>query len=86
MSFTVKGICQHGELVHRRKTSEAALKKARELLRTGCYDIHIVTPEGRDYASAEFGDLPRTNANAAERSDQKKRAHPIPGSHQRFPR
>jgi hypothetical protein len=66
MSFTVKGICQHGELVHRRKTSEAALKKAREMSRTGCYDIHIVTPQGRDYAAAEFGDIPRTPT--AERS------------------
>jgi hypothetical protein len=60
MSFTVRGMCKHGELVHRRKTSEAALKKARELSRMGCYDVHIVTPEGRDYASSEFGDLPRS--------------------------
>lgn len=60
MSFTVKGNCQHGELIHRRKTPEAALKKARELSKTGCYNLHIVTPEGRDYASSEFGDLPRT--------------------------
>jgi hypothetical protein len=74
MSFTVKGLCQHGELVHRRKTSEAALKKAREMSRTGCYDVHIVTPEGRDYAAAEFGDIPRTPA--AERSVRK------PGPHQ----
>ncbi len=50
MSFTVKGRCKHGELAHRRSTPEAALKKARELARTGCYDVHIVTPEGRDYA------------------------------------
>ena len=84
MSFTVKGICQHGELVHRRKTSDAALKKAREMSRTGCYDIHIVTPEGRDYASAEFGDIPRTPL--AKRSGQKIGAHPISGPHQRFPR
>jgi hypothetical protein len=60
MSFSIKAMCRHGELVHRRKTSEAALKKAREMSRTGCYDIHIITPEGRDYASSEFGDLPRT--------------------------
>ena len=60
MSFSIKAMCKHGELVHRRKTSEAALKKAREMSRTGCYDIHIITPEGRDYASSEFGDLPRT--------------------------
>jgi hypothetical protein len=60
MNFTVKAHCQHGELVHRRKTPEAALRKARELLRGGCYDVHIVTPEGRDYASSEFADIPRT--------------------------
>ena len=60
MTFTVRGMCKHGELLHRRKTSEAALKKARELAHTGCYDVHIITPEGRDYASSEFGDLPRS--------------------------
>jgi hypothetical protein len=71
-------------LIHRRKTAEAALKKARELAKTGCYDLHIVTPQGRDYASSEFGDLPRTPV--AERPVQKTRAHPVAGSHQRFPR
>ena len=60
MNFTVTGRCQHGELAHRRSTPEAALKKARELAKSGCYDVHIVTPEGRDYASPEFGDLPRS--------------------------
>jgi hypothetical protein len=30
--------------------------------RAGCYDIYITTPEGRDYHSSEFGDLPRTRA------------------------
>jgi hypothetical protein len=64
MTFSIRAMCRHGELVHRRKTSEAALKKAREMSRTGCYDIHIVTPEGRDYAASEFGDLPRTPAVA----------------------
>ena len=83
MSFTVKGIGKHGELVHRRKTSEAALKKAREMSRTGCYNVHIVTPEGRDYASAEFGDIPRTPV--AERSNQKNRVGSVAGS-ERFPR
>jgi hypothetical protein len=60
MSFTVKANCQHNsQLIHRRKTPEAALKKARELLKT-CYEVHIITPEGRDYASSEFGELPRS--------------------------
>jgi hypothetical protein len=60
MSFTVKANCHHGsQVIHRRKTPEAALKKARELLKT-CYEVHIITPEGRDYASSEFGELPRS--------------------------
>jgi hypothetical protein len=60
MNFTVKANGLHGiQLIHRRKSPEAALKKARELLKT-CYEVHIITPEGRDYASSEFGDLPRT--------------------------
>jgi hypothetical protein len=62
MSFSIKAMCKHGELVHRRKTAEAALKKAREMSRAGCYDIYITTPEGRDYHSSEFADLPRTPA------------------------
>jgi hypothetical protein len=61
MSFTVKANCQHGsQLIHRRKSPEAGLKKARELLKI-CYEVHIITPEGRDYASSEFGDIPRTS-------------------------
>ncbi|QOZ32836.1 hypothetical protein XH92_15030 [Bradyrhizobium sp. CCBAU 53421] len=59
MSFTVKARCKFGEIVYRRATPEAALRKAKELSGS-CYDIHIVTPEGRDYASSEFGDLPRS--------------------------
>jgi hypothetical protein len=60
MSFTVKAKCKFGEILYRRKTSDAALRKAKELSKAHCYDIHIVTPEGRDYDSSEFGDLPRT--------------------------
>ena len=62
MSFSIKAMCQHGDLLHRRKTAEAALKKAREMSRAGCYDIYITTPEGRDYHSSEFADLPRSPA------------------------
>ena len=60
MSFSVKAKCRHGEMLHRRKTAEAALRKAREMSRAGCYDITITTPQGRDYHSSEFADLPRT--------------------------
>ena len=72
MSFSIKARCQHGDLGHRRKTAEAALKKAREMSRAGCYDIYITTPEGRDYHSSEFADLPRTPA--AGRTHQKTRS------------
>jgi hypothetical protein len=64
MSFSIKAMCRHGDLVHRRRTSDAALKKAREMSRAGCYDITITTPEGREYHSSEFADLPRTPAVA----------------------
>jgi hypothetical protein len=43
MSFTVKANCQIGsQLIHRRKSPEAALK-TRELMKT-CYEVHIITP------------------------------------------
>ena len=75
MSFSIKAKCRDGELFHRRKTAEAALKKAREMSRAGCYDIYITTPEGRDYHSSEFSDLPRTPMT--ERPVRK--SHPTPG-------
>jgi hypothetical protein len=84
MSFSIKAICQHGEIVHRRKTPEAALKKAREMARSGCYNLHIITPEGRDYHSSEFGDLPRSPV--AERSIQKTHLPHTRGPISRFPR
>ncbi len=61
MSFTVKAMCKHGELAHRRKTIEAALRKAREMSKTGCYDIHIITPKDEitiHRNSATFQDRP----------------------------
>ncbi|MBR0753394.1 hypothetical protein JQ604_14485 [Bradyrhizobium jicamae] len=66
MSFAIRAKSRHGELVHRRKTADAALKEAREMSRSGCYDVTITTPEGREYHSSEFSDLPRSRA--AERS------------------
>ena len=71
MSFSIKARCKDGELLYRRKTPEAALKKAREMSRTGCYEIYITTPEGRDYHSSEFADLPRTPvARPSEKTQQ----------------
>jgi hypothetical protein len=74
MSFSIRAKCKHGELLHRRATAEGALKKAREMSRTGCYDIYITTPQGRDYHSSEFADLPRTPAPGAR---PRKLIHPI---------
>ena len=59
-------MCKHGELLHHRKTAEAALKKAREMSRAGCYDIYITTPEGRDYHSSEFADLSHARRQAID--------------------
>ena len=78
MSFSIKARCQHGDLAHRRKTAEAALKKAREMSRAGCYDIYITTPEGRDYHSSELADLPRTPAAAREHPKTQPSDKPIP--------
>ena len=80
MSFSIKAMCQHGDLVHRRKTAEAALKKARQMSRAGCYDITITTPEGRDYHSSEFADLPRTPAVARAQPKTRPADKPIPVS------
>jgi hypothetical protein len=46
MTFTVKANCHNGiKVTHRRKSPEAALKKARELLKT-CYEVHTHDPGG----------------------------------------
>jgi hypothetical protein len=76
MSFSIKAMCKGSELLHRRKTAEAALRKAQEMSRTGCYNIHIITPEGRDYHSSEFGDLPR--GRLADRHGQTSHAAATP--------
>jgi hypothetical protein len=59
--FCKRDRCQRRNTVNRR-TPELALRKARELIKRGCYDVRITTPEGRTYHSSEFGDLPRTHA------------------------
>ena len=60
MPYTVSGTDIRGVNTIKRKTSELALKKARELTKQGCYNVQITTPEGRTYHSSEFGDLLRT--------------------------
>jgi hypothetical protein len=62
MPYSVSGTDVRGVNTVNRKTPELALRKARELIKRGCYDVRITTPEGRTYHSSEFGDLPRTHA------------------------
>jgi hypothetical protein len=62
MPYSVSGTHVRGVNTVNRKTPELALRKARELIKRGCYDVKITTPEGRTYHSSEFGDLPRTPA------------------------
>jgi hypothetical protein len=69
MPYTVSGTDITGVNIVNRKTPELALKKARELTKRGCYNVQIITPEGRTYHSSEFGDLPRTPV--ARRPSQK---------------
>jgi hypothetical protein len=69
MPYSVSGTDSRGVYTVNRKTPELALRKARELIKRGCYDVRITTPEGRAYHSSEFGDLPRTPA--ARRLSQK---------------
>jgi hypothetical protein len=52
MTFIVKGMCRHGALVHRRKTPDAALRKARELANNGCYDLHVAKQSGPNRSNA----------------------------------
>lgn len=75
MSYSIRAMCRHGDLVRRRKTAEAALSTARRMSRAGCRDIIITTPEGRDYHSSEFADLPPTPAVSRTHG----KAHPPDG-------
>jgi hypothetical protein len=60
MPYAVSGTDVRGVNTVNRKTPKLALRKARELIKHGCYDVQIRTPEGRIYHSSEFADLPRT--------------------------
>ncbi len=44
MPYTVSGTDIRGVNTFKRKTSELALKKARELTKRGCYNVQITTP------------------------------------------
>jgi hypothetical protein len=46
MPYSVSGTDVRGVNIVNRKTPELALRKARELIKRGYYDVRITTPEG----------------------------------------
>jgi hypothetical protein len=51
--FEISGFDTAGSVSLKRLSFTAALKKARELIEDGCWDVRIVDPDGRVYASFE---------------------------------
>lgn len=51
--FEINGFDTAGVVNLKRVSFPAALKKARELLEDGCWDVQIVDPDGRVYTSFE---------------------------------
>ncbi|KGJ70215.1 hypothetical protein BJA5080_04018 [Bradyrhizobium diazoefficiens SEMIA 5080] len=51
--FEINGFDTAGVVSLKRLSLEAALKKARELVADGCWDVQIVDPTGRIYTSFE---------------------------------
>jgi hypothetical protein len=58
MLFLITGTDNSGSITLRRETAAAALKKAAELAEDGCRDIAITTPDGHQYPSQTFDQLP----------------------------
>lgn len=54
MPFFVKGTDTSGTISLRRDNAGAAVKKAKELLADGSWDIEITGPDGQALALAEF--------------------------------
>jgi hypothetical protein len=53
MMFEISGLDTSGSVKLKRASFPAALKKARELIEDGCFDVHIIDPDGRTYSSFE---------------------------------
>lgn len=52
--FEITGFDTSGSVTLKRMSFPAALKKARELIEDKCWDVQIVDPDGRIYASIDF--------------------------------
>ena len=64
MPFFVKGTDTSGTVSLRRDNAAAAVKKAKELLDDGSWDIEITGPDGLVHPFAEFESLQATHAPA----------------------
>jgi hypothetical protein len=51
--FQISGFDTAGVVSLKRQSLAAALKKARELVEDGCWDVQIVDPTGQAYTSFE---------------------------------
>ncbi|MBC7579616.1 MAG: hypothetical protein H7312_19990 [Tardiphaga sp.] len=65
MPFFVKGTDTSGTISLRRDNAAAAVKKAKELLDDGCWDVEITGPEGGPHPIAEFEALHSASADRA---------------------
>jgi hypothetical protein len=54
VNYLVSATDTSGRINLSRKTPAAALKKARELLSEGCWDVRIYCPDGRVFTADEF--------------------------------
>jgi maltooligosyltrehalose synthase len=54
LPFFVKGTDTSGTISLRRDNAAAAVKKAKELMDDGCWDIEITGPDGHAHELAEF--------------------------------
>ena len=52
--YEISGVDTLGMVSLKRMSFEAALKKARELVNEGCWDVCILDPDGRIYHSLEL--------------------------------
>ena len=51
--YEISGFDTSGSVKLKRMSFPAALKKARELLEDGCWDVQTLAPDGRVYTSFE---------------------------------
>lgn len=57
MRFLITAQDTAGSVTLNRESVPAALKKARELIADGCWDVEIATPDGTIYRPAQFDAL-----------------------------